>query len=134
MVNKWCYWRSKATQEKLNLQVSIPSSIPVIQSRINESWNQAPLLSIYQDWGKLDVIFYFLPMLTGPLRNLCTKVPKHIRDIFYSCHQELERHNHNKNCCNVCEPRVLCQPTFDSSKHGLKSSTKLQQSKWLLWS
>lgn len=36
---------------------------------------------------------------------------------------------HNKSCCDICAPKILYLATIDSSKCGLKNSTKLQKSK-----
>ena len=36
---------------------------------------------------------------------------------------------HNKSCCDLYAPKILYLATTDSSKCGLKNSTKLQKSK-----
>ena len=64
-------------------------------------------------------------MMTWPSRNLYTRIPEQIKDIFYSHHlkdKEIQRYD-------VCVHRVLCQAASSSSKHGLKNSTKLQPKK-----
>ena len=64
-------------------------------------------------------------MMTWPSRNLYTRIPAQIKDIFYSHHlRDKEIHS-----CDVCVHRVLCQAASSSSKHGLKNSTKLQPKK-----
>ena len=40
-----------------------------------------------------------------------------------------ETHVHNKSCCDVYAPKILYLATTNSSKCGLKNSTKLQKSK-----
>ena len=63
LTNKWYYWRYKTAQEKLNLLVSVPSSILDDVSKLNESRYQAQHLSIYQVSGKLNVKLCFWPMM-----------------------------------------------------------------------
>ena len=42
-----------------------------------------------------------------------------------------ETYMHNKSCCDVYVPKILYLATTNSSKCGLKNSTKLQKSKGL---
>ena len=68
-------------------------------------------------------------MMTWISRDLCNRIPKHIKEIFYSRHQ-VDRETHIIGVATTfCVPRVLYQATSGSFKHGLKNSTKLQQLK-----
>lgn len=66
-------------------------------------------------------------MMTWISRDSCNRVPKHIKEIFYSHHQVNKETHIIGVAAMFCVLRVLYQATSGSSKYGLKNSTKLQQ-------
>lgn len=89
--NKWYYSRHKNTQEMVQetpRTVDLNTySILVDLLKFNKPWYLSWHLWIYRASSKLKSKISFQPMITRPPGVLCTRVPEHIKAIFYKRHQ-----------------------------------------------
>ena len=115
----FCYRRNRAITAPQSQWVELPQQPPLQQPKWTFSVN---FLGFCSSFGPPQQSSFFV---VQPSMNLCNKVSKHIKDIFYNRHHKHKETHIIGSCYSICALRVLYQAAAGSSKRRLKNSANL---------